>query len=345
MILRKRDEWARLEWLLANTKRRDGAERLEEIGWRYRQATADLALARRDFPTDPVTRYLNDLVERSHRVLYGRRHRVFGAIGRFYAVTFPQLYRATFRYTLAAFLLFLTAFVVAYTATFVQPTLAEAFVPGGSGVIDTIKHGQTWFDVPPDQRPYVSSFIMTNNIRVTLLCFAGGVILGIPTVLVLLQNGLQIGAIAGLTQVYGIHGALWSFVSAHGFLELSVIFISGGAGLHVAHGILRPGLLTRRESVARAGRTATLLACGCVPLLMIAGTLEGFVSPSDLPGGVKFLIGLTTGILLYCYLFLAARGTRVGKSGSREVGPLPRTQDSALSTQHFEGGHRAGSVS
>jgi uncharacterized membrane protein SpoIIM required for sporulation len=309
MILRKRDDWARLEKLIADPRGHDGAARLEELGWRYRQATADLAQARRDFPTDPVTRYLNDLVERAHRMIYGRRHRILSAIGGFYAVTFPRLFHATFRYTLTAFLLFLTAFAVSYIATLVQPSLAEAFVPGGSGVIDTIKQGQTWFDVPPDQRPYVSSFIMTNNIRVTLLCFAGGVLVGIPTVLVLLQNGLQIGAIAGLTQVYGIHGALWSFVSAHGFLELSVIFISGGAGLCVAHGILRPGLLTRRESVARAGRAATLLACGCVPLLMIAGTLEGFVSPSALPGGIKFVVGLTTGVLLYLYLGLSARTT------------------------------------
>ena len=81
----------------------------------------------------------------------------------------------------------------------------------------------------------------------------------------------------------------------------------------------RPGLLSRRESVAQAGRSATLLACGCIPLLMIAGTLEGFVSPSGLPGGVKFLIGLTTGISLYLYLFLCARGTEVGESGSRGV--------------------------
>jgi uncharacterized membrane protein SpoIIM required for sporulation len=319
MVLRKRDEWARLEALLANRQGRTSAAGLEEIGWRYRQAAADLAQARRDFPADPVTRYLNDLVERSHRVLYGRRPRVFGAIGTFYTVTFPRLFRATFRYTLTAFLLFVAAFIVAYVATLAQPSLAEAFVPGGSGVIDTIKEGKTWFDVPPDERPYVSSFIMMNNIRVTLLCFAGGVLVGIPTVLVLLQNGLQIGAIGGLTRVYGIDGALWSFVSAHGFLELSVIFISGGAGLRVAHGILRPGLLSRRASIAQAGRAATLLACGCVPLLMIAGTLEGFVSPSGLPGGVKFLTGLTTGILLYLYLFLCARGDEVGESVSREV--------------------------
>lgn len=306
-ILRRRDEWARLEALLIAPRGTDAARRFEELGWRYREASADLAVARRDYPTDPTTRYLNDLVERAYRRLYGRRHRGFAAIRAFYRAEFPMLFRQTFRYTLAAFALVLTAFLLAYLATFLRPSLAESFVPGGSGVIDTIKQGRTWFDTPPAERPFVSSFIMTNNIRVTLLCFAGGVLLGIPTVLVLLQNGLQVGAVAGLTQVYGIHGALWSFVAAHGFLELSVIFISGGAGLRVARGIIRPGLLSRREAIATAGRAATLLACGCVPLLVVAGVLEGFVSPSGLPGLLKLAIGMATGVLLYCYLWLGGR--------------------------------------
>ncbi len=305
LIVRRRDEWARLEALLSS---RATAERIEELGWRYREATADLALAHRDYPTDPVTRYLNDLVGRSHRRLYRRRHSALQAIWRFYRATFPRLFRATFRFTLAAFLIVVVGFALAYIATFVRPSLAESFVPGGSGVIETIKQGRTWFDTPPAERPFVSSFIMTNNIRVALLCFAGGILLGIPTVLVLLQNGLQIGSLTGLTQVYGIHGALWSFVAAHGFLELSVIFISGGAGLRVARGMIRPGLLSRRESIARAGRGATLLACGCAPLLVVAGMLEGFVSPSGLPGGVKLLVGLATGVLLYTYLLLGGRG-------------------------------------
>jgi uncharacterized membrane protein SpoIIM required for sporulation len=308
LIVRRRDEWMRLEALLASRASARGAEGSEELGWRYREASADLALARREWPTDPVTRYLNDLVERSHRHLYRRRHNAPHAVWEFYRDTFPRLFRATFRYTLAAFIMVFAGFALAYIATFVRPSLAESFVPGGSGVIETIKQGQTWFDTPPAERPFVSSFIMTNNIRVTLLCFAGGVLLGIPTVLILIQNGLQIGSIAGLTQVYGIHGALWSFVAAHGFLELSVIFISGGAGLRVAHGIIRPGLLPRRASVALAGRSATLIACGCVPLLVVAGTLEGFVSPSGLPGGLKLLVGLATGVLLYLYLLLSGRG-------------------------------------
>ncbi|MHB8647843.1 MAG: stage II sporulation protein M [Thermomicrobiales bacterium] len=308
LILRRRDEWARLEALLASGADAGGAGQSEEFGWRYREASADLALARRDFPTDPVARYLNDLVGRSQRRLYRRRHHAALAVWRFYRETFPRLIRDLFRETLAAFILVFVGFAVAYLATFVRPSLAESFVPGGSGVIETIKQGRTWFDTPPAERPFVSSFIMTNNIRVALLCFAGGILLGVPTILVLLQNGLQIGSIAGLTQVYGIQGALWSFVAAHGFLELSVIFISGGAGLRLARGILRPGLRARRESIARAGRSATLIACGCVPILIVAGILEGFVSPSGLPGGLKVLIGLTTAGMLYAYLLLGGRG-------------------------------------
>ena len=311
-ILRRRDAWARLEALLTDSG--GDATRLEELGWRYRDATADLATARRDFPAEPVARYLNHLVERANRRLYGRRIHGRAAVGRFYRAEFPRLFRRTGRYTAAAFAIVFLGFLLAYLATFVRPSLAEAFVPGGSGVIGTIKQGHTWFDTPPADRPFVSSFIMTNNIRVTLLCFAGGVMAGIPTVLVLLQNGLQIGSIAGLTQVYGIHGALWSFVAAHGFLELSVIFISGGAGLQVAHAIIRPGLRSRREAIAEAGRAAALLACGCVPLLVVAGLLEGFVSPSGLPGWQKLMIGLTTGIVLYTYLWF----------GGRESAPVAR---------------------
>ncbi len=310
-VLRRRDDWARLEILLdGSAKNRDPVTQ-EELGWRYRQASADLATARRDYPTEAATRYLNALVGRASRQVYGVRRDGVRAVWVFYAETFPRLFRATFRYTLASFLICLSAFLLAYIFTFIRPSLAESFVPGGSGVIDTIKQGKTWFDSDLDARPLEASFIMTNNIKVTLLCFAGGILAGIPTVLVLIQNGMQIGSIAGLTHVYGINGKLWAFVAAHGFLELSVIFISGGAGLLVARAVLRPGLRSRRIVIAEAGRTAVLLAFGCVPLLMVAGTLEGFVSPSGLPWFIKLAIGLTTGVLLYGYLLGAAREPRL----------------------------------
>src|SRR5436305_1737398 len=94
-ILGRRDGWARLEALLVSPRGTDAAARFEELGWRYREASADLAVARRDYPTDPATRYLNDLVERAYRRLYGRRHRGLAAIWAFYRAEFPVLFRQT----------------------------------------------------------------------------------------------------------------------------------------------------------------------------------------------------------------------------------------------------------
>lgn len=318
-VLRRRDEWARLERLLVIN---DGSAMvIEELGWRYRQVSADLALARRDYPTEPVTRYLNGLADRAGRRLYVPRRDGWRAVLDFYTTTFPRLFRATFRYTLAAFLLTFAMFLTAYIAVLVRPSLVEAFVPGSSAIIDQVKRGQTWFDAINEAPSLAASQIMTNNIRVSLLCYAGGVLAGIPTVLMLALNGINLGALAAFTQVYGVSDQLWSFVAAHGFLELSVIFISGGAGLVVARGVLFPGLRTRRESIALAGRTAVLLAFGCVPLLVVAGLLEGFVSPSGLPRLVKFLVGLSSGILLYLYVFLAGREPREMRAGVNGTPP------------------------
>jgi uncharacterized membrane protein SpoIIM required for sporulation len=149
---------------------------------------------------------------------------------------------------------------------------------------------------------------MTNNIRVTFLAFAGGVTLGLFTLYVLLMNGLLLGAVAGVAQRFDFADNLWGFVAAHGVVELSVIFIAGGAGLQLGWSVLRPGLLTRRASLVVATRRAVYLLFGCVPLLVITGVIEGFVSPSQvLPLWVKLLVALTSGVLLYSYLLLAGR--------------------------------------
>jgi uncharacterized membrane protein SpoIIM required for sporulation len=151
-------------------------------------------------------------------------------------------------------------------------------------------------------RPLATSAIATNNIQVSLMAFAGGILLGTLTVYVLVFNGLMLGAILGYTHLYGLDGKLAAFMSPHGYLELTVIFIAGGAGLRVARGFIHPGLLGRRDALVQAGREAVLLLIGALPILLVAGLIEGFVSPSDLPGVLKHGIGLATGIALHLFL-------------------------------------------
>jgi uncharacterized membrane protein SpoIIM required for sporulation len=310
-ITQKRPDWEKLSALL--DKARGGlsflsAVEIQQLGRLYRQATSDLAIARRDFPRHPVNDYLNNLVARGHGEIYRSSATPLSAIATFFTTTFPQTFRATWPYTLASFLMFflpaLLAFVIAYRDT----ESAVLLVPGIEPVIANIRAGEEWWlSINEIGRAGSSAMIMTNNIRVTFLAFAGGVLLGFLTLYILAQNGLLIGAVAGAAQRFDFADNLWGFIAAHGMVELSVIFIAGGAGLQLGWAVFRPGLLTRRAALVVAARRAFNLLVGCVPLLVLAGIIEGFISPSSLPVAVKLVVSFGSGILLYGYLIMAGR--------------------------------------
>ena len=311
-IQSRRDDWQRLTNLLdrvrAGKLRALSEAELAEVGDLYRSITSDLAVARRDYPRHQVTTYLNQLTARAHGIVYRGEPLELRRVWRFYAQSFPRLYRETGRYTLIATLLFLLPALIGFLLTWYQPDAAYTLLPASAqDLIPLVEHGEMWTDIPQEVRSVASSLIMTNNIQVAFLAFAGGVLAGLLTIYVLLLNGLLIGTIAGLCQAYGLSLPLWSFVLPHGVIELSVIFLAGGSGLMLGHALVSPGLLRRRDALAAAARRAVRLVFGCVPLLVIAGTIEGFVSPSALPPWAKFAVGALTGLLLYGYLLLAGR--------------------------------------
>jgi uncharacterized membrane protein SpoIIM required for sporulation len=128
-------------------------------------------------------------------------------------------------------------------------------------------------------------------------------------------NGLLMGVIGVTCALAGMSLSLWSFVAPHGALELPAIFIAGGAGFKIAHGLLFPGTLPRRDSLAAAGREATSLVLGIVPLLIVAGTLEAFVSPTGIPVVLKFAMSAALFTLLNAYLFGAGKGDLPSRDG------------------------------
>jgi uncharacterized membrane protein SpoIIM required for sporulation len=142
---------------------------------------------------------------------------------------------------------------------------------------------------------------MTNNITVCFVTFAGGITCGLWTLFSLLNNGFMLGVIAVVCARHHMALSLWSFVAAHGALELPSIMLAGAAGLRLGAGILFPGLLRRRESIAVAGAEAVQLVSGTIPLLIIAGSLEAFLSPTHAPMALKFAVGalLFTGLVLW----------------------------------------------
>jgi uncharacterized membrane protein SpoIIM required for sporulation len=148
---------------------------------------------------------------------------------------------------------------------------------------------------------------MTNNLSVSFMAFAMGITAGLGTIYMMFFNGVLIGTIGAACWQAGLSLGLWSFVAPHGVLELPAIFIAGGAGLLLAKGLLFPGLLPRRDSLAQAAQVAVRLVLGIVPVLVVAGVIEGFISPSHIPPGLKFLLAGAIASLFTLYLTLAGR--------------------------------------
>jgi uncharacterized membrane protein SpoIIM required for sporulation len=137
--------------------------------------------------------------------------------------------------------------------------------------------------------------------------FALGALLGLGTLYVMAMNGALIAAVLALVYRAGYGHELVSFMVGHGVIELSCIFLAGGAGLLIGSAILLPGDLSRGDALKTRGLEAVRLIAGCVPLLIIAGIIEGFISPAPINPAIKFAIGITTGLALYSYLIFAGR--------------------------------------
>jgi uncharacterized membrane protein SpoIIM required for sporulation len=308
-VARRQPDWSEFEALLARAAGRglrafSGPE-LERFGRLYRHASADLAVAQRDFPRDRVRTYLDQLLARAHPYVYQRDVSDWRGILAFFGVGFPRLYRANAPYVLtSAAALFLPA-LLAYLAALTSAVAQDALVP--PSLLGLIRQGQMWTDIPETSRPAASTFLMTHNTQVSILAFAGGVLAGLLTLYVLVQNGLMLGAVVGACQAHGLALPLLSFISPHGYLELSAVVVAGAAGLRLGYPLLNPGLRTRRAALAEGGRVAVQLLLGAIPLFIAAGLLEAFVSPSDLPAPAKLVIGPLTGLALYSYLLLAGR--------------------------------------
>jgi uncharacterized membrane protein SpoIIM required for sporulation len=316
----RRPNWAELERLLARSEgnglRHLDAGEIDVLARTYRAVVSDLAIAQRDFPGDQLTLWLNGLASRAHLRLYRAPAPSWRRLGQFFWTDFARRFRAAWPYLAVSAVLLFGPALVGYLGALLDQAWREALVP--ARLRQVMEIGRTWTDMEPAVRPGMTTLIFTHNIQVAFLAFAGGVLCGLGTVIVLVDNGLMLGSVLGAAQFYGVSPLLWAFISPHGYLELSCIVISGAAGLMLGDALLRPGLLLRREALARAARRAVELVLGAAPVLVVAGLIEGNISPSELPIEAKIAIGPLAGIALYSLLL------SVGKRNPHHAAPLVR---------------------
>jgi uncharacterized membrane protein SpoIIM required for sporulation len=313
---KRKPYWSKLETLL-NQSTQGGLKsltrsELQELSLLYRQTAADLAAIREDRGSVHFARYVNQLLVRAHNTIYSGRRASPKTMLRFFWDTYPATFRRHLMHCLLSFLIFLVGGGVGAVLTYQNPDFKVKIL--GPQMVETIERHEMWTHSIVGIKPLASSAIMTNNMSVSFTTFAFGITAGLGTIYMMAFNGLLIGVIGMACGLSGMSLQFWSFVAPHGVLELPAIFIAGGAGLRIAQGLLFPGMLPRRESLAQAGLEAIKLVLGTIPILIIAGLVEAFVSPTGLPIPLKFSMAGALFVLLAAYLFGLSREAKPAQS-------------------------------
>ena len=311
-INQRKNAWQRLEELLERldsaSLRRLRREEVRELGRIYRRTASDLAIAHAESRDPRLINYLNSLVIRAHGRIYRADPQGGKRIRHFFARELPQTFRRTWRYTALSFSIFAIFATFSFVATKIDPEFSELVGVNPAFrelFIETKTHW--WERLNEEGNQIGAANIMQNNIRVTIMTFAFGAMLGLGTIYYLAFNGANIASVLALTYRAGFGNDLVTFMVGHGVVELSCIFIAGGAGLLIGSAMIMPGDLSRADALKARGMEAVRLMIGVALLLVVAAIIEGFISPAPISPRVKYSIGGITGLALYSYLLFAGR--------------------------------------
>lgn len=310
-LANKRDAWEKFR-LTAVRMERSGVGALGEaeipaFAAQYREVAADLARARTYQVDSRVIEYLERVVSAGHNALYRSRGKARAPVGRYLLRDFPAAIVQSWQYVLAAFLLFTVPAISGYVMIRDRPALADeivspVMVSRAREAAARREQGIGYFEAGDSERPVIAALIMTNNIKVSLGAFVGGMTGGLLTVWLLFANGMMIGMGFGVFRNYDALGYLTTFVAGHGVLELFAIFVSAGAGFRLAKALIAPGDRLRKDALVVEGRIAIRMMGGVVTLLLIAGAIEGLLSASAAAAAWKYGVSAATAVWLFLYL-------------------------------------------
>lgn len=328
IVARGAERWHAFASELAEVQRRGlrtlSEQQVSHFVARYREVATDLArltTASQGREVDSLFQ-LSRLVGAGHNLLYRKRPLTGRAIATFLLSTVPRELRRSLVYILVAALCMFGPMAITYHVVMTDPATAARLLPAtmidraNEGVARAKRGDRTYIPLSSFQRPVMASTIISNNVQVVFVAFALGITAGVLTVVLLLFNGVSMGAAMGLYASRGIFSQIGEFVIPHSVFELSAICIAAGGGLLLGSALLLPGALTRREALVVKGRRAVRLLAAAVIMLIFAGTIEGLISPrTDVPLGIKFGIAGLSALAILSYASLGGRGAEDANSG------------------------------
>ena len=297
-----RDDWKQLEQFvtqLSKRKRDYTGETITQFHRLYQKAAQNLSYSQTYYPNDEVTPYLNGLVSKAHNLLYKDQVSSIKQIRYFFSTKFIGLLLEQWKFVAAAMILFLIGAIGSFLSVMNDPLHIYSILPAEiSQGVDPGKLGKGTSAVDSS---LMSASIMTNNIKVGIFAFAGGITFGLVTVYLMVYNGIIIGALAALFWHHGKSYDFWAYIVPHGMIELTAIFIAGGAGLLMGYKLFVPGQYTKGWQLKRQAKRSVQLLLGTIPLFVIAGIIEGFITPAKISLEAKYIVAVLTvaGLILY----------------------------------------------
>ena len=296
--------WQELEVLLQSRDRKaDDTEQAQKIITGFRTLVSDLSLAREAIPGSRIHNWLETLFIRGHTLIFRAPGNTLLRMRDIYAFESPALIRQMSQLLLYTIALFIGAILCGWLLIRSFPDLTPLFA--STEMINRVQSGELWTDGLLNIMPssLLSLSLMTNNITVSIFAFSLGAFYGLGTLYIISLNGLMLGGVFAFTAQYGLADELFKFVIAHGVVELSVICIAGAMGLKLGEALLRPGSVTRQQAFRNATADAAKVLLVAVPFLVVAGLIEGYISPDPHFGmPLRVIVGMTSGTVFWLLL-------------------------------------------
>ena len=311
--------WAELAGLTQRARRKVGRRRLsrqeiERLVQLYQRTSTHLSYCRSTFGDISLTRRLTMLVGDARAVVYGPGDRARNEMSRFFSITFPGRVWESRRFiAIAAFLTFAPALYVGTWLTFSEAAIEDQ-APDYVREAYINEDFESYYSSAPAAQ--FSTEVLVNNIQVSFFAYAAGILACAGTAVILLTNGLALGEAAGLFHAACEAPKFWGLILPHGLLELSAIVIAGGAGLRIGWAMIAPGDRTRGSAVAEEGRRSVPILLGLTLVFIVAGLIEGFVTPSGLPTWGRVGVGVLAEMALLTYVVGFGRLTQLGDAGA-----------------------------